>query len=105
MSERGVVAMWRRAFGDGRLAVSLELEGGWAGGWRILAGSPQSLMVAGFGGGVCGGGREAGGLGRGGGLRGGWLFPLTVCVQTWQLAPMSSIQPSNVHAQQPCPAH
>jgi hypothetical protein len=28
MSERGVVAMWWRAFGNGRLAVSLELEGG-----------------------------------------------------------------------------
>lgn len=32
MSERGVVTMWRRAFGDGRLAVSLELEGGRAAG-------------------------------------------------------------------------
>ena len=28
MSERGAVAMWWRAFGNGRLAVLLELEGG-----------------------------------------------------------------------------
>ena len=58
---------------------------GWAGGWRILAVSPQSLIVAGFGGCVCVGGREAGWLRLG--LRGCWMLPLTVCVQAWQLLP------------------